>query len=189
MRPDSWNVSAKWNESTVFNLGGETPIYTGTWCAAYMGRFFEPTLHEQGIFSGCFRGCLTWAGCLFGADLRIWDDSFLSVVEMQFFLINYVCIIITMLPKIVIMIQYFLSLTWAGYVFCIIRSRPYISGSSFPDLGRTSRLLAYLVNPPRATYTSPIIVKTVILVKIFCIIHYIKFWWPVKPKTPNQIRV
>ena len=119
-----------------------------------MGRFFEPTLHEQGIFSGCFRGCLTWAGCLFGADLRIWDDSFLSVVEMQFFLINYVCIIITMLPKIVIMIQYFLSLTWAGYVFCIIRSRPYISGSSFPDLGRTSRLLAYLVNPPRCMFTA-----------------------------------
>ena len=51
--------------------------------------------------------------------------------------------------KTVIMIQYLLSLTWAGYVFCIIRSRPYISGSSFPDLGRTSRLLAYLVNPPR----------------------------------------
>ena len=50
--------------------------------------------------------------------------------------------------KTVIMIQYFLSLTWAGYVFCIIRSRPYISGSSFPDPGRTSRLLAYLVNPP-----------------------------------------
>ena len=48
--------------------------------------------------------------------------------------------------KTVIMIQYLLSLTWAGYVFCIIRSRPYISGSSFPDLGRTSRLLAYLVN-------------------------------------------
>ena len=96
----TWCCLARLNRTEVsFDLGGETPIYTGTWCAAYMGRFFEPTLHEQGIFSGCFRGCLTWAGCLFGADLRIWDDSFLSVVEMQFFLINYVCIIITMLPK------------------------------------------------------------------------------------------
>ena len=56
--------------------------------------------------------------------------------------------------KTVIMIQYFLSLTWAGYVFCIIRSRPYISGSSFPDPGRTSRLLAYLVNPPRCMFTA-----------------------------------